>query len=88
MSFSFFSSFFFFFFSVFFLFFFFSFLLLRSQRKENKGEKEKKKEKAKNLNGSYLSVKTMPRHVCVACHINAMYDPEVVVTIWDLDDIL
>ncbi len=39
--------------------------------KEKKGEKRRKKEKGKILNGSHLSVKIMPCHVHVACHVNA-----------------
>jgi hypothetical protein len=50
---------------------FFPFFCSGHRERRIKGEKDKKKEKGKILNGPYFSAKIMPRHVRVACHINA-----------------
>ena len=71
MSFSFFFLLFFFFFVFFSFFLFFSFFSARvTEKGEERGKKRRKKEQGKNLNGSHLSVKIMPCHIRVACHIN------------------
>jgi hypothetical protein len=49
---------------------FFPFFCTDHREKEKKGKKREEKNK-KEKNGYHLSVKIMPRHVCVACHINA-----------------
>jgi hypothetical protein len=38
---------------------------------EKKGEKREEKKRKEKINEFYLSVKIMPCHVRVACHINA-----------------
>jgi hypothetical protein len=56
--------------------FFLSSIWVTEKGEEKKKEKEKKRrknEKENFLNGSYLSIKMMSRHVCVACHISTTY---------------
>lgn len=39
---------------------------------ERKKKEKKRKKKGKFLSGSYFSVKMLPRHICVACHVSTM----------------
>jgi hypothetical protein len=61
----------------------------KKKGKEKEKEKEKKRRKKENfLSESHFSVKIMPCHIRVACHISGTYDPRGAVVIWDLFDTL